>query len=298
LPDLPFSLTTKWHGHPRASYYHLCPKDYAANIKFRRKLLERATGDKAAQLDLWRMCARDPLFFVNSFCWTYDPRLTPQPTRVPFITWPFQDDALMEMFEAVGRKNLRITKSRDMGVSWMTLLVYFHCWLFKPGQSFLLGSRKEEFVDKSGDPKTLFWKLDFLYDTLPAWMKPQRLRNKLSFHNHENGSTIDGESTNTDFGRGDRRTSIMLDEFAAVENQRQVLAAVYDATNSAFAVSTHQGTATEFYNLKWETIELHWTLHPHKAAGLYRVGDDGKVDLIDTEYWQQRLKPDGQVAAA
>jgi phage terminase large subunit len=295
--DLPFALTTKWHNHPRCPYYHLAPKDLTQNLAKRRWFLDRCKDDKAAQLDCWKMCARDPLFFANLFAWTYDPRLTPKPTRVPFITWPFQDDALMQLLDAIGSYNLRVTKSRDMGVSWMVLLAFFWLWLFKPGQSFLLGSRKEEYVEKRGDTKTLMWKLDFLYDALPPWMKPRQLRNKLSFHNLENGSTIDGESTNENFARGDRRTAIMLDEFAAVENQRQVLAAVYDATNSAIAVSTHQGTATEFYNLPWPTLELHWSLHPRKAAGLYTVRDGGQVDLVDVEYWGKRVK-DGAAAAA
>lgn len=281
--DLPFDQSKKWWHHPRTPYIHLVPKDPVKNLRWRRRLVELGSNDPSAAADIRKMCARDILFFVNSFGWTYDPRR--KPSRIPFITWPFQDDGLMELQETCGASNLRITKSRDMGVSWLTLLSIDHPWRFEPAQSFLCGSRKEEYVDKSGDPKTLFWKLDFIHDSLPPWLKPRRMRNKLSIHNLDNGSTVDGESTNKDFGRGDRRTRIFLDEFAAVENQREVLAAVYDATDSAVAVSTHQGTATEFYHLPWRTLELHWSLHPRKASGLYRITDSGQIDLVDRDYW-------------
>jgi hypothetical protein len=286
--ELPFALTTKWHSHPKCPYYHLVPKDMEGNLRWRRKLLELGSRDPSAARDLWRMCARDILFFVNSFCFTYDPRR--KPSRIPFITWAFQDDGIMELQETCGVSNLRVTKSRDMGVSWITLLSIDHPWRFVPGQSFLCGSRKEEYVDKSGDPKTLFWKLDFINNNLPHWLRPRIVRNKLSIHNEDNGSTIDGESTNKDFARGDSRTRIFLDEFAAVENQREVLAAVYDATDSAVAVSTHQGTATEFFHLPWRTVELHWSLHPRKARGLYRITDSGSIDLVDKEYWTEEAR--------
>lgn len=288
LMDLPFALTTKHYHHPKAPFYHLVPKDLKRNFRFRRRMIELGSRDPSAASDIWKMCARDILFFVNTFCWTYDPRR--KPSRIPFLTWPFQDDGLLAVGEAAGSHHLRISKSRDMGASWMVLTVFFWRWLFSPAQSFLLGSRKEEFVDKSGDPKTLMYKLDFLYDALPHWLRPRRLRNKLTFHNLDNGATIDGESTNQDFARGDRRTAIMLDEFAAVENQREVLAAVYDASDSAIAVSTYQGTGNEFYNLKWPTIEWHWSLHPRKAAGLYSVDANGVIDLVDTEYWLKHRK--------
>jgi hypothetical protein len=133
--------------------------------------------------------------------------------------------------------------------------------------------------------KSLFEKLRFNNRFLPTWLQPEMTDKRLSLHNHETGSTFDGESTNADFARGDRRTAIMLDEFAAVENQREILAAVYDATDCAIAVSTHQGTATEFYKLNWPTIELHWSLHPRKAKGLYGVDDYGQPILIDKEHW-------------
>ena len=52
-----------------------------------------------------------------------------------------------------------IEKSRDMGLSWLTVAIAAAMWLFYPRIVIGFGSRKEEYVDKIGDPKSLFWKL-------------------------------------------------------------------------------------------------------------------------------------------
>jgi hypothetical protein len=45
------------------------------------------------------------------------------------------------------------------------------------------------------------------------FLVPKHDRKLLGLRNEVNGSTIDGESTNPDLGRGDRRTSMLIDEF-------------------------------------------------------------------------------------
>lgn len=74
-------------------------------------------------------------------------------------------------------------------------------------------------------------------------------------------------------GRGGRRTGILLDEFAAVEEGYNVLAATRDTTDCRLFNSTPAGAAGAFYDVMqsrtlWK-LRLHWPLHPRKAAGLY-----------------------------
>ena len=173
-------------------------------------------------------------------------------------------------------EDLVIKKSRDMGASWIDLTDIEWRWMFKDLQSFLLGSRKEEFVDKRGDHKSLFAKLDFIHERLPKWLMPNHERRSMHLKNLDNGSTIDGESTNSDFARGDRRTAILLDEFASVENGPEILTATADATNCRLFNSTPKG-ANAFYDLAMDRnkrqLRMHWSQHPVKAKGLYSDAD-------------------------
>ena len=255
-------------------FYDLVPKDPKANLAFRKELIQMGSTDKKAAEELYIMCSRDILFYINAFCWTYDPRVGDG--TLPFLTYDFQNTALMEMEDAIGQRDIVIKKSRDMGASWMLLTVFEWRWHFRNSQSFLLVSRNEDYVDKPGNPKSLFWKIDFIHKYLPGWMKPRITRTKLRLTNEDNGSTIDGESTTGDVARGDRRTAIGLDEFAAfdVDAGYRALASTRDATKCRVFNSTPSGTNNAFFDLAtsetMQRVTLHWTQHPIKSAGSYK----------------------------
>ena len=234
--------------------------------------------DVDAQASFIAMCAKDVLFYINAFCWTYDPRREDHP-HVPFVTWDFQDEAIAEVQDAIGHHDIVFRKSRDMGASWLILTTFEHQWRFRDGVSFLFVSRNEDYVDKPGNPKSLFWKLDYLHDYMPSWMLPRMRRSRLRMTNEENGSTIDGESTTGDVARGDRRTAILMDEFAAFEvaDGYKALSSTRDATRCRVFNSTPQGTGNAFYDIAHSNgirqIDLHWSRHPEKADGLYKTPD-------------------------
>ncbi len=265
------------------SLYRTVPKGLAANLRYRKSVISEGYADPGRARVYVAAASQDMLWWINTFVWTFNPRHTKrtQSKIIPFITWDFQDDVLLDLEVAISEGEDRlIEKSRDMGASWLVLMDILHHFLFDPMSSFLLGSRKEEYVDKAGDPKCLFWKIDFALKHLPGWMIPEYTPKKLHRHNNENGATIDGESTNQDFARGDRRTGILLDEFAAVENGTAILAATADVTDCRIYTSTHKGVATAFNAVKekgeTKVVRLHWTQHPLKSKGLYR-GVDGKM---------------------
>ncbi len=64
--------------------------------------------------------------------------------------------------------------------------------------------------------------------------------------NADNGSVIDGESTTGDAGRGDRRTAMFIDEYAAfdVTDGYRVLLASRDTTNCRGFNSTPESQTT------------------------------------------------------
>jgi hypothetical protein len=274
------------------------PKDLRENMQWRARVHEKAAESDEFPEIIKQACAKDPLFFINGFGWTYDPRVEPFP-RLPFILYPFQEEAIETLASHIGRRDLLVEKSRDMGASWLCVSAIFWAWLFRRDQSFLFVSRKEEYVDQPGNPKSLFWKFDFLLDNLPAWMRPRgytKSQHSRSMHreNPETGSVADGESTNTDVARGDRRTAIILDEFAAVREGSKVLSATRDATKCRIFNSTPAGSNNAFYDVKMTEIDklrLHWSLHPIKAAGLYNTDENGKLKVLDPMGYPDGYKP-------
>ncbi len=265
-------------------FYDLVPKDFAANLKFRREMIQMGCCDPKAAEELWIMCSRDPLFYINTFVFTYDPRR--QPSALPFITYDYQDEAILSIEDALGDHDLFIEKSRDMGASWLCIFGFEYRFHFRPLQSFLCVSRKEDLVDKTEDPDCLFWKMDFIHKNQPGWLRPNVNRTKLHIYNIDNGSTIDGSSTTGDVGRGGRRTAILLDEFASVDDGHAVLRATRDTTTCRLFNSTPKGTGNAFYDMKQTDVEklrMHWSKHPIKSAGLY-ISENGQLNIMDTRF--------------
>lgn len=265
-----------------APFFELLPTNVIDNLRMREVLIEGGLRSAHDAETLRYMCEADPLFWINGFVWTYDPRLADsgeEPT-VPFITYPFQNPNFLEIHRSIGRNDLVIEKSRDMGASWLILLAFLHRFLFRYDETFLLISRVKDLVDKRGDPDALFWKLDFVLEHLPAWMLPDTTRTSMHLVNLRTGSTIDGTSTTGDAARGGRRTAMMIDEFAAIEDGHALLSATRDVTNSRIMNSTPKGRGNAHYDVAHKAdipkLRFHWTMHPGKAKGLYIDPETGK----------------------
>lgn len=284
-----------------SSHYSRVPKDLPGNLRYRAELLKWA-DTKAKQRSLIEACRDDILFFFNVFAWLYEPRSSRlvgggTSNYIPFITYPYQDDAFLEMLSKLGKDDIGIEKSRDLGATWMVLALFFHQWLFVPGSSFGVMSRTEDLVDRTGKKATLMWKLDFLLRGesnkfgLPEWMRPEYNRVKMNLVNLSNGSSIEGASTTEDAFRGDRKKAIMMDEYAAfdVTDSYNVLAASQHATDCRIFVSTPKGAAGAYYDVMHDPhsnihkIVLSWEQHPDRKHGLY-TSKNHQLEIIDKEY--------------
>lgn len=220
-----------------------------------------------------RRCEKDPVFFIDNFVYTFDPRVTPQ--HIPFKLYDFQKDFINELHQALIHKyDLVIDKSRDMGATWCVCAFYFWAWLFVPNFSALLGSQKEEKVDKGGLPDTLFGKLDIMLRYLPKMFFPKgfnnfKHRNHMRLENPSNGAVISGESSNVNFSRSGRYASLLADEFAFWENSDAVLGATADSSPMRIFLSTPNGLGNAFADVRFggniKHIEMHWRLHPEKG---------------------------------
>lgn len=167
------------------------------------------------------MAKTDPLFYFNTFLWTYDPRPQRGIANKPFCTYEKQNDYIRwweMLYRQPDSQAGFVDKPRDMGFSYTTIGLYTWHWLFDDSFNGHLGSRKEDLVEKRGNPDTLMYKADYMIRHLPKWMLPLGF-NIDKNHRHmiidrpDNKNTITGESANPDFGRGGRYSAVTLDEF-------------------------------------------------------------------------------------
>jgi hypothetical protein len=219
-------------------------------------------------------CDGRPLRVSNCAAWTYDPRRSP--SRIPFVTWPFQDEAIDAMAVAILKGgDLAIAKSRDMGASWLILAILTWRFLFHQGESFLVASRTKPYVDDGGNPKSLFWKIVYMIRHCPKWMVPAIERTDMKLVCQSNDTVIEGESTTGNLARGSRLTAMLIDEFGAAEvrDSYAAMSSTRDATNCRIFNSTLPRNVNAFYDIiaqdQMPKIILHWKRHPHKAKGIY-----------------------------
>lgn len=279
LPEQPTAEPTAMPGDsaPQATLEKI-PKDLAENTRRRFQLIYHCGKTPDLRPIQYAMCKNDILYWVNLYASTYNPRKNP--STVPFITYPYEDQLILDLVDCISnQKDILIDKSRDMGVSWCTLLVYCWFWQFQgEGMDFLVGSRKEQYIDQIGNMSTLLEKIRFLIRNQPVWMRPKGFdfkthSNYLKIVNPDTKSTIIGEATNNNFSRSGRFRSIMLDEFAFWECDSQAWRASADSSNSRIVVSTPCGFNNQFAKLRHsnsiKVTSLHWKLHPEKDQAWY-----------------------------
>jgi hypothetical protein len=278
------------------------PKDYVENLLFRKWLYKRVRKDQRMQRALRDYCRKDILFWVNAFVFTFDPRLAEK--RIPMITYPYQDKGILDVCEAIKvGEDAVMPKSRDMGASWILDIVFDHYSTFEKSCKFLLMSRKADYVDQKENPDSLMWKIDFIHDYVPSWLRPkikvsasgERARMRIKYL--DTGSVIIGETTTDSSGVGGRATAAGVDELSRYKPKmaEMVMSGLKDVTNCIiypFTKSPEMGKAHPSYRLvesaregNLRLVEMHWTQHPVKAKGLYRVDQKTRaIEIIDKEY--------------
>lgn len=280
--------------------YHLrVPRERNANLRWRRHVLRAARRDPDYRDHIRRACSEDILFFINTFVWQFNPNSCGDASLEvgPFVTWEYQEEACRTVLACVhDRSDLVIEKSREMGASWLCLIIMLWLFLFRPNSVFLLISRNAEAVD-NGTSDCLFWKLEYMLKHLPEWLTPDISKRKMSYINDDNGSQITGQATTSKSGVGGRATAIFIDEFGLIDEGWQLLDYTANTSGCRIFNSTHRGVNTAFYELtvKAMTSEtcrklvMHWTQHPDKRRGLYHFDrETGRTVYHDTDYRYER----------
>lgn len=253
--------------------------DYSAEVMERGRRLERIRRGEL-NVDLLKLYYRDnPAEFIDHWGWTFDPRNIEvgRPALIPFKLFPKQREWVSFLIDRWKSQRPGITeKSRDMGLSWLMTSTACTLCLHYDGMAIGFGSRKEDYVDRLGDPKSLFYKARVFLDNLPVEFRGGWDRKKHGAHMRlafpETNATMTGEAGDN-IGRGDRTALYLVDESAYLEHADAVDAALSQTTNCRIDVSSVNGMANSFaikrHSGKIRVFTFHWRDDPRKDERWY-----------------------------
>lgn len=274
---------------PLALSHDQWPPDYRAIYTWRIKTLEtlRTNPDLLRKVKVYY--ARNPSDFIMDWMDTYDPRKTNN-KWVPFVFFIRQAEYIdfLHSLRQEQESGL-VEKCRDAGVTWLSVAYSVWSWLFVKNDAIGWGSRKEDLVDKIGDPDSIFEKIRLIIRRLPDIFLPPTLIEKkhLTFMkcvNPANGAIIAGEAGDN-IGRGGRKAIYFKDESAHYERPEKVEAALGDNTRVQVDISSVNGLGNAFWRrrnagLEWRPCAMleagytrvfifDWRDHPEKTQEWY-----------------------------
>lgn len=253
--------------------------DYVPIFQARLDRLQRLREDPALMAGVRAWYRDHPDDFINDWGVTFDPRNKDigLPSVVPFVLFPKQREWIQWVVERWRNREPGLTeKSRDAGVSWLSVSLASTLCLFHDGVGIGFGSRKAEYVDKLGAPKSLFWKAREFIKRLPpefngGWDE-RRDSVEMLIKFPSTGSVITGEAGDG-IGRGDRQSIYFVDEAAFLERPQKVDASLSQTTNCRIDVSTPNGMANSFAQRRFSgrlpVFTFHWRDDPRKDDAWY-----------------------------
>jgi hypothetical protein len=263
--------------------------DYIAVYQRRLDMLAKLRADPSLISGVRAWYRDHPDDLINDWGMTYDPRNADigGATKVPFLLFPKQREFVRWTVDRWrGRRRGLAEKSRDMGVSWLSVATAAAIGLTHEAVTVGFGSRDEDSVDKIGDPDSLFWKLRFFLENLPpeltgGWRSKDGSHMRVSIP--LTGSVIKGDAGDN-IGRGGRAAIYFVDEAASLKRPDQVEAALSQTTNCRIDVSTPRGMANPFAQRRFDAktapedvFTFHWRDDPRKDDAWYAA----QVDKLD-----------------
>lgn len=266
----------EWHEPKYAPVF----QERARRLQLIRQRPEMLPGLKRYYRD-------NPAQFIIDFGTTFDPRVVKrgQPALMPFLLFPKQIEWVDWLMERWAKDEPGVTdKSRDLGLSWLAVATMVTLSVFYDGFTAGFGSRKEEYVDRIGSPKSLFWKARQFIRFLPEEFRAGHVAGRhdpalrLSFP--DTGSTISGEAGDN-IGRGDRASIYVVDEAAYLERPQLIEASLSATTDCRIDISSANGMANPFAVKRFsypseQIFTLHWRDDPRKDDAWY---EKQKVNL-------------------
>ena len=272
--------------------------DYVAVIRERVKRLAWIKAHPEEVPDLKKFYRDNPAQFISDWGCTSDPRNVERelPVVIPFILFPKQEEWVAWLVDHWRNQKPGLTeKTRDMGMSWLSIAASCTMCLHYEGMAIGFGSRKEEYVDKIGAPKSLFHKGRVFMSNLPKVFRGGWDLDKdaphLRINFPETNSNISGEAGDN-IGRGDRTGIYFVDEAAYLERPQLIEASLSQTTNCRMDISSPNGMGNPFaekrFGGKIDVFTFHWRDDPRKDDVWY----DKQVRELDEVTLAQEVNID------
>lgn len=209
-------------------------------------------------------CGKDPIYFIK----TYTKIQHPVKGVIPFDTYPFQDDCVID-FEK-HRFNI-VLKSRQLGLS--TIVAAYAVWLaiFRKDKNILIIATKLDVA------VNMMKKIKVIFQNIPKWVVIPTIvsetKQKIEF---SNGSSIKAVPTSEDAGRSEALSLLIIDEAAFVRDFDTIWTGIYPTLSTggrAIILSTPNGAQGQYHKLYTEAeaglnsfnhIRLPWNVHPER----------------------------------
>lgn len=192
--------------------------DYSEVFAWRAERLARIRKSPDQLPAILAHYKHNPAQMIIDWGMTFDPRNAERnlPPMIPFILFPKQVEWIdWCMGKWKTQRPGPTVKSRDMGLSWLTMALAGVLCITHDDLVIGFGSRKEEYVDKIGSPKSLFHKGRMFVSLLPPEFRGGFDQASTAPHMRlmfpATGSTIVGEAGDG-IGRGDRASIYFVDE--------------------------------------------------------------------------------------
>lgn len=236
------------------------------------------------ELDEYVRCAKDPVYFLNTYGYVYDVKKK----QIDRLTcFPYQEDMVVKFNK---NQNNIVLKSRQLGLSVITAGFVVWTLLFKIDQRILIVAN-----DGAAAVRFLSTVKQFM-DYLPKFFyNPDKDsdKNNEKFLSLKNGNWVKAVASSKQAGRGEALTMLILDEVAFIENADDIWMgaglALTATKGKCIMISTPYGTGN-LYHRTWVASQqnensfvgttIHWTEHP-----IYSVGKEIRKDEYGRSYW-------------
>lgn len=250
-------------------------------MQHRMNMLAMMRANPAIIPSLKMHYAKNPIDFIEDWGVTFDPR-NPEigrPSLMPFLLFPKQKEWLQFVLDCWHQREHGLSdKSRDMGLTWLLSCLFCTLAIFNVGFVGGFGSRKEDLVDKAGDPDSIFFKVRMFMEHLPYEFKGGWNGRDYAHSSHmrimipETGSIVRGEA-GKNIGRGGRASIYGVDEAAHLEQAESVETSLSFTTNCRIDISSVNGMDNVFaekrHSGRVKVLTMHWRDDPRKGEAWY-----------------------------
>lgn len=220
--------------------------------------------------------AANPADFISDWGMTMNPKNagTALPVVMPFVLFPKQREWIEWIMARWKAGEPGITeKSRDIGISWLSMSLSVTLCLFRRNMVIGFGSSLEDNVDLSGDPSCLMYKGRMFLQHLPPEFRGEWdiANKKCTAHMRilfpDSDSAIVGDAGDN-IGRGGRTALYFVDEAAHIERPKLIDASLSATTDCRQDMSSVNGMANSFaekrHGGKIPVFTFNWRADPRR----------------------------------